>query len=254
MFRIFALMNNYITSFPISSFRVDCHKRLKPYAFMTMAQEVANLNASALGCGYSHLLEHNITWVLSRMKTEYVKSPIFLQDTVMETWHKGMNGPFSIRDFEVRDASTSEILVRCTTSWVLVDLDSRHLVRMDRYIGPLLEQTAIKKDAIVKPAGKIKPRSEITFAMSHKVLFSDIDYNMHVNNAKYMEWAIDVIDARERADTSNREIASYEITFNNEARMEDIIDIYIGNISDRERYVEGRRGNEIIFQSIINFL
>ncbi len=220
---------------------------------MTMAQEVANLNASALGCGYFHLLEHNITWVLSRMKTEYVKSPIFLQDTVMETWHKGMNGPFSIRDFEVRDASTSEILVRCTTSWVLVDLDSRHLVRIDRCIGPLLEQTAIKKDAIVKPAGKIKPWPETAFALSHKVLFSDIDYNMHVNNAKYMEWAIDAIDVRERAVTS-KEIASYEITFNNEARMEDTIDIYIGNISDRQKYVEGRRGDEIIFQSIIKLL
>ena len=171
----------------------------------------------------------------------------------METWHKGMNGPFSIRDFEVRDAVTSEILVRCTTSWVLVDLDSRHLVRIDRCIGPILEKTAVMKDAIAKPAGKIKVWSETALSLSHKVLFSDIDYNMHVNNAKYMEWALDAIDARDGSAISDRTIASYDITFNNEARMGDTVDIYTEYISDGQRYVEGRRGKEIIFQSVIEF-
>lgn len=243
-------MHNLTVPFPISSYRVDSRKILKPYAFMAMAQDVANLNATDLGCGYSHLLEHNITWILSRMKTEYVKSPKFLQDTVMETWQKGMKGPFSIREFEVRDSTTSELLVRCTTSWLLIDLNTRHLVRMDRLIGSLLDSTAVMKDAIPEPAGKIRPFADVTHTSTRPVLFSDIDYNLHVNNARYMEWAIDAIDGDF---VSNNDIESWQITFNNEARMGDTVDFFIGIPSQHCRYVECRRGEDIIFQSNIYF-
>jgi len=243
-------MYNCTVPFPISSYRVDCRKILKPYAFMAMAQDAANLNATELGFGYSHLLRQNITWVLSRMKVEYVKPPVFQQNTVMETWQKGMKGPFSIRDFEVRDSSTSEVLVRCTTSWLLIDLETRSLVRMDRLIGPQLEETAVMKDAIPEPAGKIRPFTDTRHSSSRTVLFSDIDYNLHVNNAKYMEWAVDAIGGDL---VMNHDIESYHITFNHEAHLGDTVDILTGIPSPCSRYVECRRGNDIIFQSNIIF-
>jgi len=243
-------MHNCIVPFPISSYRVDCRKILKPYAFMAMAQDVANQNASEQGYGYSHLLTQNITWVLSRMKAEYVNPPRFQQDTVIETWQKGMKGPFSIRDFEVRDADTSELLVRCTTSWLLINLDTRNLVRMDRIIGPQLEATAIMKDAISEPAGKIRPSSNVTYTSSYTVKFSDIDYNHHVNNAKYMEWALDTIGDDL---AMNHDIESWQITFNHEARFGETVDFYVGQISSTGRYVECRRGDETIFQINVIF-
>jgi len=243
-------MNNCIIPFPISSYRVDCRKILKPYAFMASAQDAADINATGLGCGYSQLLEKDITWVLSRMKVEYIKPPVFQQNTVMETWQKGMKGPFSIRDFEVRDADTSEILVRSTTSWLLIDLSSRSLVRMDRLIGPLLNGTAVLKDAIPEPASRIRPFPDTFRASSHVVQFSDIDYNMHVNNAKYMEWAIDAVGGEL---VLNHDLASYEITFNHEARPGDTVDFFIGITSPTSRYIECRRGDDVIFQSNISF-
>lgn len=243
-------MNSTKIPFPISSFSVDCRKNLKPYSFMTMAQEVANINATSFGCGYSQLLEKNITWVLSRLNVEYLHPPRFLQDTTMETWQKGMKGPFSIRDYEVRDTASGELLVRATSSWLLIDLGNRSLVRMDRLIGEQLEATAVMKDAIQEPCGKIKAPENTVKSFSRPVRFSDIDYNLHVNNAKYMEWALDAL-APELANA--HDIASFRIIFNHEARLGDIVEFHTCELSPLEIYVEGRRGEEAIFQSIVTF-
>jgi len=243
-------MNNYITPLTISSYRVDCRKNLKPYAFMAAAQEAANVNATAIGCGYAHLFEQNVTWVLSRMRVEYLRQPRFMQDTVLETWQKGMKGPFSLRDFEIRDAATDEILVRCTTSWLLIDLGSRELVRMDKLIGDILKSTAVPKDAIPTPCGKIKSSPDTALCCSHRVMFSDIDYNLHVNNAKYMEWALDALDF---AFVSTHDIVSYDITFNHEVHQGDTVDIYVSAPAPLTRYIEGRYGGKISFQTIVNF-
>jgi len=234
----------------ISSYRVDSRKTLKPYAFMAAAQEAANVNATALGYGYSHLLGQNITWVLSRMKVEYVTPPRFMQETVIRTWQKGMKGPFSIRDFEIRDARNGDVLVRSTTSWLLIDLGTRELVRMDRLIGDLLESTAVHDNALPTPCGKIKILPEAISSDIRTVRYSDIDYNLHVNNAKYMEWALDALDPEL---VSSRDVASWEITFNHEAHLGDMVDMRVCATDPLSRYVEGKRGEDSIFQSIITF-
>ena len=51
----------------IPCYQTDIHLRLKPAAFMDLAQEIAFWAAQELGFGYDTLHSHHTAWVLSRM-------------------------------------------------------------------------------------------------------------------------------------------------------------------------------------------
>ena len=46
------------------------------------------------------------------------------------TWHKGMQGLFFLRDYQIRDEA-GEVLVNSTSSWVIMEKDQRRMLRPD---------------------------------------------------------------------------------------------------------------------------
>ena len=60
-------MNKFTQEFHIPCYNTDMSWRLKPAAFMDLAQEAANQHATILGFGYDDLITSKTAWVLSRM-------------------------------------------------------------------------------------------------------------------------------------------------------------------------------------------
>ena len=96
---------------------VDVMQRIRPAAFMEIAQEIAYLAASAMGFGYNQLIGSRQAWVLSRMTFRILDAPRWRDEVTVTTWHKGTAGPFSLRDFIVSDAA-GKPLILSTSSWV----------------------------------------------------------------------------------------------------------------------------------------
>ena len=126
--------NKYLLKSVIPCFFVDADFRLKPTSFMDMAQEMAYLAANEKGFGYDALMEKGTVWVLSRMNIKFLKYPEWRDEVVMTTWHKGPSGPFFLRDFILASAE-GEALVRATSSWVVMDVNSRRLCRAEDIVG-----------------------------------------------------------------------------------------------------------------------
>ena len=60
-------------SFTPTNQDVDMKKQLRLTSFLHKTQEAAEAHAIIYGCGYDHLIENNIVWVLSRMQIEMVR-------------------------------------------------------------------------------------------------------------------------------------------------------------------------------------
>lgn len=236
----------------IPCYDTDASWRLKPVSFMNYAQEAANSHATILGFGYDDLISSHTAWVLSRMYVEFVKTPQWRDVVSFHTWHKGLDRLFYLRDFLMTDAAGNAI-VKATSSWIVLDLDTRRLVRDPDLMD---EGTTCKEDVISTPADKvICPRDlEKKLISGHIVSYSDVDMLGHTNNAMYMQWAMDAVDYEI---ASSRRVKNFTINFNHETKAGQKIEIYQAQIDKQDGlhvFIEGRSGDansfsvEIVFE------
>lgn len=243
-------MKSHTITYRIYTCDVDIRKNYRAFSFMTQAQEIANFHASRIGFGYADLIRDNVVWVLSRMKVRYLRSPRWEDEVSLTTWHKGREGVFSLRDFEMTPAAGGEPMIQATSSWLLMDAGSRRMLRPDHVLGEKSTSTALDRDAIAEYCGKlVTPSGGMEPVRTHEVLYSDLDYNLHTNNAKYVEWAFDALPFGELSEGEG--IESYQINFNHETVLGDKVDICRACTAPGEFFLEGRCGDRSVFQSSI---
>ncbi|MDD2643035.1 MAG: acyl-ACP thioesterase domain-containing protein [Bacteroidales bacterium] len=235
----------------IRCYESDALRHLKPFAFMNTAQELANTHAIQLGFGYNQLIEKELIWVLSRMHVKYLRAPLWQETVSVETWHKGENGIFSLRDFLVSDGD-GKPLVLATSSWLVIHARTRRIQRADHIFGPEEIRTQEKRHAIEEPCDKITMPGEalLNYWGVRKVMTSDIDFNQHTNNAKYMEWACDCIPADV---VTTFPVDDFSINFNTESRLSDLVELYTAQTDQLTYYIEGRKETRNVFQAEIRF-
>ena len=214
-------MIKYVQNLTIPCYYTDASSRLKPTSFMDLAQEAAGQHAVHLGFGYDDLIATNTAWILSRVNVKFIDAPKWREDITLTTWHKGLNRLFFLRDFILTDKEGRE-RVKATTSWLILNLETRRLVRDPKLIE---DGTVCTENVLETPADKVQmPKGiEPMFVMDHKVVYSDIDMNNHTNNAMYMQWAMDAIDYET---ASAKPLKEFTINFNRETKIGDTVSIY----------------------------
>lgn len=238
-------MIKYTEKHIIPCYDTDASWRLKPTSFMNMAQEAAGRHAVYLGFGYDDLIRNNTAWILSRVHVEFVDAPKWREEVTLNTWHKGLNRLFYLRDFLVTD-NEGKARVKATTSWLVLNLETRKLVR-----DPMLmeEGTVCNENVIETPADKVQmPKDAVPeLVRSHAVSYSDIDTNGHTNNAMYMQWAMNSVDYEI---ASSKPVKEFTINFNHETKAGDVVDIYRASVEKEDGlhvYVEGKLGETSSF-------
>ena len=164
------------------------------------------------------------------------------------TWHKGANGLFYLRDFDLQDENGYH-LVRATSSWVVINEETRRLVRPED-LSAKLETMEKVDDSIEEPAPKlILPKdAEPVYAGDHTVAYSDIDIVGHTNNVRYIVWSMDCIPPEETA----RPVKDVFINFNKETTLGEAVSLYRLQIGSTW-FVEGRSGGKSCFVAQIDF-
>lgn len=250
----------------ISWHEIDLRQHLRPYNFMNMAQEIANVHAALLKFGYDELITENNVWVLSRIKVRFIKFPKWRDKVTLRTWHKGTAvSIMGLRDFDLLDEN-GETAVAATSSWLIMNLETRKIARQDsmEICRDAFSQARLV-DALGKPCGKIREPEDKKHISAHKVLYSDVDFNMHANNAKYIQWIMDCLDIEFIKTYSVKE---FQINYINESKLGEEIrifegraetppDLSVSNTGQEEifsRYFDGECGGKKIFQSIITFI
>ena len=231
-------MIRYTEKFTIPCYDTDAAWRLKPASFMNMAQEAAGRHAVYLGFGYDDLIKSNTAWILSRVHVEFPDTPLWRDEITLTTWHKGLERLFFLRDFVLTD-NTGKVRAKAATSWLVLNLETRRLVRDPKLVE---EGTVCRDNACDTSAEKVQMPKDIDLqhVMDHIVAYSDIDTNGHANNAMYMQWAMDAVDYET---SSTRPVKSFTINFNHETKAGDVVSLYKASREMEDGlhvYVEGK--------------
>ncbi|MFQ3546860.1 MAG: acyl-ACP thioesterase domain-containing protein [Termitinemataceae bacterium] len=177
-------------NFIVHTWDVDVNNRLTPAAVFNYCQEVAGNHATSLGVGKDALLRQNLAWILSRMTVLVYRRPGWGEQLTVRTWPRGVQKLFAIRDYDILD-SFGETIVQGRSAWVLLDTTSRRPIRPQSLTDqlPLNENMPELQDGIPSlPAYEALPQTS-----SRQAAYSDIDYNGHVNNARYIQWIQDAL-------------------------------------------------------------
>ena len=233
-------MNKTTRSFDVQSFMADVEYRMRVSAFLDIAQDLSMQGSKELGFGFDRMNPVHMGWVLYRMYFKFLRPVLWRERMTMNTWHKGLEGLVFLRDYELLDAEGERAVVG-TVSWVVLDMQNRSFVRNDalpEFVNPEPQNT---ENAVADPAPKvvIPAGLEKSFVREHTVRYSDIDFNGHTNNVKYVVWAMDSID---QDYASSHQVSEIAINFNRETRLGDKVGLFIAeepSDSGRTFYVEG---------------
>lgn len=179
----------FFSSVTVNINEVDAHNRLKLNCLLNYLQEAAWTNAGILGFSTYDLLKKDITWVMNRMRIEINACPGHQDEITIETWPSGMDKYFCYRDYRIL-SKTGEVLVKATSTWVVIDVSSRKLISVPEDIA--------KSDLNFDRGNLPKVKSKINY-LSDKTQYDwpltaswfDLDLNKHVNNSNYIKWFMD---------------------------------------------------------------
>lgn len=246
------MRKRYIEERVVSCYEADSNHNFRPTAMLDLMQEAAGRDASTLGFGYDDMISENTAWVLSRTRICFHKYPKWRDTVRLKTWHKGANRIFYLRDFML-ESPDGELLVSATTSWLIIDLATRRMVR-NTTLAENFDNSEMG-DAIEEQAGKVMlPKGlEPELVHTHKVVWSDIDTNGHVNNVKYAVWALDAVDYDILKEKSMKEML---INYDTEVMRDQTVELYRVVAQEEEStvvYIVGKVEGKSCFSIKMNF-
>lgn len=150
----------------------------------------AGVDAYGKGFGVDVLNADNHSWVLSRMAIEIDRRPEQYTDYTVATWISDYGRVLSTRNFTLTDAAGREF-GRAVTQWAMIDLTTRSAVDLS-WVGRQHDGAVVP---VPPPAEKPRKIREVapTQRMDHRVVYSDIDFNRHVNTMRYIEMMLDML-------------------------------------------------------------
>jgi len=242
-------MNKFIEKSRVRCFQTDYQYILKPDAFLDLAQDLAGKGAQQTSFNDDNLRANNCAWVLARMQVKFDKPVRYDENIEMQTWHKGLNGLYFLRDYQLLNEQ-GELAVRSSSSWIVMNTETRRISR-DEAVMKLIDVEAQSSDhAIEEPCPKvvIPKGAELQEIGFHKVRFSDLDYNGHANNVQYTVWALDHLPEDL---VFNHKVKEIVINFNKEARAGETVTLYHAEV-DGAHIVEGKSdGHQVFIEKFI---
>jgi len=173
--------------YAIHTYETDAGGLAKTVTLLNFLQDSAGEHAGRLGLSVVDLVKRNMTWVLSRYHILFHRHPAMGERLEVTTWPSGKGGYFATRDFEVADPNGGAVL-SATSSWMILGLERKQPLKVDDIIDV---PYAIDKRALDDPFASLPVLSARDSEIRFRVESAHLDWNRHVNNAVYVQWALE---------------------------------------------------------------
>lgn len=160
-------------------------------------QEAASVNAEELGFSKTNFDAQgkDITWVMTRMRVEALRLPKWGETVELFTYPRSGRRIVAYRDFAVNAMDGTQI-ARATSEWMMIDMSTRRPVAIPDFVFTLAND--VRAPVFPDPQFakfRWEAREGDQPAFETTALASDIDLNRHVNNVRYIVWAMETLAA-----------------------------------------------------------
>lgn len=192
---------------------------VRPSAMLVYMQEVANLQFIRNGLSLDRVRDdEGLAFILSRIAIKFHKPVYAYEDIESQTWTCPSKGYAFNRSFRVmRDG---EPVAEAVSLWALIDLNTMRLERTDRQFFDFGDEPLLSVDVPLR--FRIPEPERLECVAKRTIVYSDIDYNMHMNNTHYPDMFCDYIPQMEK-----RWVSELSVSWMKEAHYGDVIDVFV---------------------------
>ena len=190
---------------------------------------IAGVDAHSKGFGVDTLNKDNFSWVLSRIAFEFDFRPREYVRYEIATWISDYGRMLSTRNFTLTDQS-GITFGRVVSQWCMIDFTTRLPADM-KTVACMHEGVIVDAPSPCERPRRIRAVEGVV-AAEHRVVYSDIDFNRHMNTMRYIDIMCDVmpIETLERMQSMR-----LDLNFMREARYGDVLTLRMdGDGSTRE--------------------
>lgn len=240
-------MKPFECDYRVRSYETGVRNRLSLPSVCNYLQEAAGEHAEKLGFGILELQARGISWMLARLHLKLVRDVPWGTDVKVVTWPSGLKGRLvALRDFQIfatPDEGVSHESTRICTNqpggrvpvlegvseWLTVDLAAQKIVKPSedfaRVVPPDVARVAL---AAADGHGKFAALAKVDQMARILVRRADHDFNDHVNNVHYVEWALEALPESFRA----RSVRELDIVFRQAAHAGDELESRVEIVDD----------------------
>lgn len=185
-------------------------------ALLILASEKQN---AELGVDEHTTLKMGGGWVIIDYEAHFDQECPRENDVVqLQTQVLAYNKFFVVRQFVIVDA-TGNPIGKVKGLFVYMDLKKRKMVKIPEAImAPYVAEATSRLPKVARP-DKVETDSDWQ-SRQYRVRYFDIDYNGHVNNAKYFDWMLDTVD---HDFLKNHRITDLRMNYEHEVRPQTIV-------------------------------
>lgn len=172
--------------------------------------DIGTAQTEGLGIGMEYLTANNMAWVFYQYDIKVNRYPKYGEKVKLVTNPAGFKKFYALRTYELFDESGEKIL-EAQAIFFLINIEKRKAMRVPE--EQCISYGAIGDENIDFKVERLEKLKEVMYSKEFNVRYSDIDSNRHVNNSKYVEWAIEAVPLEIVKDYSLNRI---RITFDKE--------------------------------------
>jgi acyl-ACP thioesterase len=192
---------------------------LKYTDLCNLLQLTAAAHSEVGGISFTDMQEFNQAWVLSRMRVEITELPKWRDIVTVKTWINSLENSRSVRALEMH--VNGKKIVGSETFWAVFNTEAR---RPEPLALPYQHFELYPENKATEMGfSKINLPQEKEIIFERIVFMSDLDIVNHANNAKYLEWCLDLVDENK---ILSHQIKSFEMNFLKELSLRDKVLIH----------------------------
>lgn len=211
--------NTFNHEYQIAYSEVSNKGTLKISGFANYFQSLAVAHSDAAGWSVETLMEQKRGWILLHYQIKIRSLPADGEKVTAHTWAAAYRRAQADRDFRLVNEAGEE-LAYASSRWVVMDTERRRPAKLDPEFFDSYMLEGAPEVAEAEYDIKIPEDAETVSETTFEVRRRDTDTNNHVNNAVYIDWAVDSVpdDLYDSADPTE-----IRVTYKKECRRGDMV-------------------------------
>lgn len=170
---------------------VDCNLNGKITSIMDFLCDVGMEQEDALSIGVEKMTQDNLAWVFFDYEISMYSYPKYRDTIKIETYIENIRRVYAYRIYKIYN-DAGELIGEANAIAFLIDTENRRITRVPKECYEAHEMDENQNRPLPKKE-HLSSINNIDFKKIFEIRYTDIDANNHVNNVKYMEWALNTI-------------------------------------------------------------
>lgn len=184
------MSKSFTKKYEIHYYEVDAKLKCKLSSIIDFLGDIGTQQSEEIGVGMEYFVKNNCGWVFYKDDITMYRYPNYGEKITIVTYPIGFKKFYGLRKYILKDEKDN-VIGEALALFFLIDAEKRRPMRIQKE-----QYDAFGVDGDIDhniDMDKVEKMSEEQYSKQFYIRYSDIDSNNHVNNASYIEWAMEVV-------------------------------------------------------------